>query len=137
MADKGQGAGGCRAFELGDARSLTGSGFGYDSIGKLLIVPVTQPTYGNSGVDGLLKQLGLHPDKNKGESGTYAYLGDSVVVDHSKRVIDLDVMWKHSMSRRPSKNKRSSYVIPHGDVSFSDLVSFRKALKALMTHDKR
>lgn len=130
IADKSEGASRYRVFSL-----VTSQG---NSVGKLIIVPITLEKYGKNGIDGLLDSMGL---KDQYEGGPYYNAMTPIVIDVEKQVIDLGdaVKYNNYKNRRPGAkgSKSRSYVIPHGGTVGDQLLTLQKTLKALMKHDKR
>lgn len=63
---------------------------------------------------------------------------DSLVVDTNKRTIDLDeTEWLDYKDRRKGKTGKKTYVIPNASAQHSNVMTFKKTLKAIMQHDKR
>lgn len=125
VADEALGSNMYRVFELYSASSN-------QKTGKLIITPITTKQYGDAGVNGILKSMGLREKENFHNAGVI------FVVDHEKQVIDLDTSkFLNYKGRRPHPTANKSYVIPHADIAGENIVSFKKALIAILKHDKR
>lgn len=66
-------------------------------------------------------------------------LGQWALIDTIKKTVDLDISFLEYMTRRPGLNNReATYVIPSGDVSFTEnILELQKTLRHILKNDSR